>query len=59
MKQRWGNLEQLILHMVTCWVDPKPTGGARDCVFMTVMKLNFLQLGGATFVSHCGANCVR
>ena len=44
-KQRQGNSEQVVLHMATCWVDPMHIGGAGDCVFMTVMKLCFLQLG--------------
>ena len=44
-KIKMGDLEQLVLHMVTRWVDPMHIGGARDCVFMTVMKLCFLQLG--------------
>ena len=33
MKQRQGNLEEVILHMATCWVDLSHIGGTRDCIF--------------------------
>ena len=38
IEQRRGNLGQGVLHMATHRVDPKHIDGARECVFMTVMK---------------------